>query len=151
MSTSKIVPIIKRASNEEKEKAHEHYEDAYFTQTLKLPLKPACAFTLALPYAKAAKPGPDECVNKLIQTAMQRQSEHQKMISVPTQVSKLAQSNAAHSAQLSVNGGTSSVLNFQAILADKSNKSAQMNHPGDDGDSSDSGKSDTIVQQEGPV
>lgn len=39
----------------------EKVEDAIFTETLKLPVKPACFFSAALPYRKATKPNLQAC------------------------------------------------------------------------------------------
>ena len=54
---------------EEVESKAEEIESFIFSETLKLPLKPACALSLALPFTKAVKPGPDQCFAMLARKA----------------------------------------------------------------------------------
>ena len=58
--------------SEEIENRAEEIDNITFQENLKLPLKPACALSLALPYAKAAKPGPDQCFAMLAHKEEQR-------------------------------------------------------------------------------
>ncbi len=45
----------------ERERNDEELENALCKETLKLPVKPACVFALAIPAIKAAKPDAEMC------------------------------------------------------------------------------------------
>ena len=63
---------------EEKERLDELQEDVIFTETLKLPVKPACFFAVALPFAKAEKLVPEHCAEILFNKEAMR-NHHREM------------------------------------------------------------------------
>jgi len=84
------------------ESKHEGAEAAIFNETLKLSLKPACFFSTALSSAKAAKPSVEQCAAVL--DSKEQQRRHERTKTLPTQLSRLAASNYAHSAHRSYKG-----------------------------------------------
>lgn len=52
-------PQNRQCTKEKTEAESERFEASIFVETLKLPVKPACFFSIALPSIKAEKPQPD--------------------------------------------------------------------------------------------
>ena len=61
---------------------NEQQEDVIFTETLKLPVKPACFFAVALPFAKAEKLVPEHCAEILLNKEVMR--NHHRELTVTT-------------------------------------------------------------------